>query len=246
MEIPMFNSQPPANELNANRTDMLIALSKGTLNSIPYIGGLVAEVIGTIIPNQRIDRIAGMLQALEQKVTELDKTLVSKRFTDPGFVDLFEESMYQAARSISRDRLEHIAALIKNGLAESDEKAIQYKKLISLLSALNDTEIIILRSHAKHPKRDAEFWDRHKKVLEPRLATHGSPQEVLDEVAIYESYTQHLVGLGLLCNSFELFRQGEIPEFDKRTGMPKASGQDITNLGRLLLRSIDLIKQDDY
>ncbi len=187
-----------------------------------------------------------MLQALEAKVSELDTALVSERFTDPGFIDLLEDGMYQAARSLSGDRLEYVASLIKNGLAEKDEKSIQFKKLLGLLAALNDVELIILRSHAKHPQRDTAFWERHANVLSPRFVTHGSPQEKLDEEAIYTSYSEHLVRLGLLSNNFGAFRRGEIPEFDERTGMIKARGQDITHLGRLLLRSIDLIKQDDY
>ena len=242
----MAKYEPPDRELKASRTDLIVALGKGVLSAIPFLGGLVGEVVGTMIPNQRIDRIAGMLQALEKKVSEFDKNRVSERFTQPGAVDLFEDGMYQSARALSQDRLEYIAALIKNGLADTDEKAIQYKKLLALLATLNDVELIILRSHAKHPQRDSEFWERHKNVLESKVATHGSSQEELDENAIYEGYRQHLVNMGLLRNRFQSIRRGEVPEFDDRTGMIKARGQDITPLGRLLLRTIDLIKQNEY
>jgi hypothetical protein len=39
-------------------------------------------------------------------------------------------------------------------------------------------------------------------------------------------------------------KKGDMPEFDEKTGMVKASGNSITHLGRLLLRSIDLATAD--
>lgn len=68
----------------------------------------------------------------------------------------------------------------------------------------------------------------------------GSTQAELDKHAIYMSYTDHLVRLGLLRPRFRKPKKGELPEFDEKTGMLKASGYDVTPLGRLMLRYIDL------
>jgi hypothetical protein len=48
------------------------------------------------------------------------------------------------------------------------------------------------------------------------------------------------VQLGLLRSNFKGVKKEEIPEFDSRTGMVKASGRQITSLGRLLLRQSGL------
>jgi hypothetical protein len=74
----------------------------------------------------------------------------------------------------------------------------------------------------------------------------GASQEQLDEASIYESYTHHLVRLGLLQSTYRMPKKGELPTFDDRTGTIKDSGKQITSLGRLLLRSIDLLQEDEY
>jgi hypothetical protein len=44
---------------------------------------------------------------------------------------------------------------------------------------------------------------------------------------------------------FESLR-GQLPEFDETTGMMKASGHEMTPLGRMLLREIGLAKPGEF
>lgn len=233
-------------ESRTNRRDLAVAIGKGALGAIPIVGPLAAEVVGTLIPNQRVERIEKLLTVLESKISDLDAAKLKSRFSEPEFVDLFEDGMYQSARAMSQNRLEHIAALMKNGLEAENEKALQYKMLLAHLGELNDVEVILLRSYAKHPARDQEFRERHEQILEPRRAHQGSSQEELDEAIVYEGYRNHLVRLGFLRNRYKKPKRGELPEMDEKTGMIKASGREITPFGRLLLRSIDLIADDEF
>lgn len=233
-------------ESRTNRRDLAVAIGKGALGAIPIVGPLAAEVVGTLIPNQRVERIEKLLTVLESKISDLDAAKLKSRFSEPEFVDLFEDGMYQSARAMSQNRLEHIAALMKNGLEAENEKALQYKMLLAHLGELNDVEVILLRSYAKHPARDQEFRERHEQIFEPRRAHQGSSQEELDEAIVYEGYRNHLVRLGFLRNRYKKPKRGELPEMDEKTGMIKASGREITPFGRLLLRSIDLIADDEF
>ena len=229
-----------------NRTDVGVAIGKGVLGVLPIVGPLAAEVVGTLIPNQRLDRLERFLQALAQKVAGLDKEHVRTRFTEAGFVDLFEDGMYQAARALSAERLDYIASLIKNGLSADEAKALGYKHLLSLLGQLNDAEVILLGSRAVRYQHDEEYWSRHAHVLEPARAFQGAPQDQLDEASVQESYGNHLARLGLLENTYRRPQRGELPEFDDRTGMMKASGRRLTSLGGLLLRTIDMLASDEF
>jgi hypothetical protein len=149
------------NNLRPRGTDFAVALSKGVLGGIPYIGPLAAEVVGTIIPNQRVDRLQRFLDRLEIRIRNLEAAGIRARFMEPGFVDLLEDAMYQAARALSDERLDHIAALIKNGLTKADSEMLQYKHLLSILGQLNDVELIKLCSHARRFQRDEGFRSRH-------------------------------------------------------------------------------------
>lgn len=228
------------------RTDIAVVVAKGLIGAIPIVGPLAAEVVGTLIPNQRLDRIERLLKVLEIKVRDVDHEFVKARFTEPGFIDLFEESLNQASRAISEDRVQYVASLVKNGLTAGEAKSLEHKHLLSLLGQLNDVEVILLRSHAKHPNRDEEFRRRHENILARTPVTMTASREELDQAAIYESYYEHLVRLDLLRNNYRRIKRGELPEFDERTGTMKASGRQITPLGRLLLRVIDLIEEEEY
>ena len=43
--------------IDKNKRDIAITLTKGVVGATPWVGSLVAGVIDTLIPNQRVDRI---------------------------------------------------------------------------------------------------------------------------------------------------------------------------------------------
>jgi hypothetical protein len=229
-------------DLKASKPDYAALIAKGTVGAIPVIGGLVAEIVGTLIPNQRMDRIARFLEKLEARVGNLESDRLKARLMQSEGIDLLEDTFLQASRALSDERLGYLSALLGSSILEDFVSYQETKRLLALLSELNDVEIVILASHheRRHPQRDPDFWERHKSALEPRSATYGSSIREIDGAAIREIYRQHLIQLQLLRPSFRTPRRGEVPEFDENTGMMKASGYRLTSLGRLLLRRIDM------
>ena len=59
--------------MSANKNDIATILGKGLGGAIPFVGPLAAEIVGAIIPNQRIERIESLLKILESKIDENDK-----------------------------------------------------------------------------------------------------------------------------------------------------------------------------
>ncbi|WP_426992937.1 hypothetical protein [Methylomonas sp. CM2] len=229
--------------MNTEKNEVLTALTKGVIGMVPVIGPIVAEIVGVLVPNQRIQRIELLLKKLESKLEHLDTETIKGLMTAPEAIDLMEDGFLQASKAISEERKEYIASLLKNGLTDKTLQHIEYKRLISILGELNDLEVIILKSHLLHPSfpESAEFWEKHEKALTPPLAHLGSSQEEIDKETIYKSHNIHLTNLGLIKPRFSKPRKGELPDFDDKTGMMKASGYNITNLGDLLLRSIDQV-----
>ena len=228
--------------MDINENDIAAIIAKASLSAIPCVGPLVAEIIGNVIPNQRIDRIFSLLKTLESKIDEKERTKVEKRMLEEKSIDLMEDGFMQAARALSEERIEHIASLLKNSLTNEDLEHIQYKRLLFLLSELNDVEVLMLKSRSGSIAEQQEFQRKHQDALAVPGIYLGAPQEQVDQHAIYETYQTNLVRLGLLKVRFRKPKRGELPEFDENTGMVKAQGYGITSLGMLLLRSID---QDD-
>lgn len=227
--------------MSTKGTDIATIIGKGLLGAIPFVGALAAEIVGAVIPNQRIDRIESLLKLLESKIPTEDRPKVKGKIVSPEAVDLIEDGFIQASRALSEERKEYIASLLKNSLTDDELKHIEYKRLFSILGELNDLEVLILKAHTMHrgqPEHD-EFWKTHESALTSPLAHMGSTQEEIDKHTIYQTHKLHLANLGLLKARFKKPKRGELPEFDDKTGMIKAQGYDITGLGRLLLRSID-------
>ncbi|MBM4154922.1 MAG: hypothetical protein FJ221_07810 [Lentisphaerae bacterium] len=224
-----------------NKTDYAVSIAKGIIGAAPIVGPLVAEIIGNIIPNQRIDRLTKYVQDLNAAVADLDRASMETKMLEPAFVDLLEDSFLAAARALTEERRQQIASLVKNSLANQEIAAAQAKLLLQLLGELSDPEIIVLQFYAKitSPDRDA-YLEKHKDIIQGSHAYLGSSQEELDQAALDSTRKAHLERLELIRPNFRSPRRGELPEFDDKTGMMKVSYHSITWLGRLLLRFIDL------
>ena len=110
----------------------------------PFAGSLLSELAGTIIPNQRLDRISKFVLILEGKLSNLEQEFIHSQLVNEKFSDLLEESARQAARSLSDERREYIANLITNSLSRQDIEYNESKHLLKILSELNDIEVVWL------------------------------------------------------------------------------------------------------
>ena len=225
-------------KLGPDKKDIAVSLSKGILGAIPTVGPLVAEVVGTLIPNQRLDRLERFLEQVSEALGDTDQETVHDEFRKAEFIDLLEDGFCQAARALSDDRLKYIASLVASGLTKEDAEYVRYKKMLAILGALNDAEILFLIMYGRHEVGDRTFMDKHPDVLHPKNAASGSSLDEKEAAWLQESYKKHLVDMGLLRPNFRKPKRGEFPEFDPKTGMMKASGYELTVLGRLMLKHI--------
>lgn len=239
----MTESEQP--KLGNTTTDIVASLTKGSIGAVPCVGSLMAEVVGNIIPNQRVDRIVEFIRLLDERLKKVEQERLSAKLTEPPVVDILEDGFTQAARATTSARLENIANVVANGIAAEELKQAEAKRMLWLLGQLNDAEVVILRSELARTfedgDRDAEFRERHKELLAPAATPLGSRKEEFESAALKASYRRHLHDLGLICYRFSEPRKGELPEFDTSTGMMKANGADATRLGKMLLRYLDLV-----
>ena len=228
-------------ELRKNLTDMAVATGRGVANLVPVVGPFLAEVIGSIIPNQRMDRVAKFATELEGRLDSFDRDLMEIQLSNEEFAVLLEEGLRQAASSTSDERRSYIASLIVNGLTSEETEYAESRHLLRILGEVNDIEIIWLRFY-KVPTfgGDSTFREMHKEILEPVVATMGSTPDELDKSALQKSYVEHLAQLGLLEPRYRTDIKTRAPEFSPFTGAMEVNGYDLTGFGRLLLKEIGL------
>jgi len=230
------------NELQNNKRDIITAVSKATLGAIPFLGSFLAEGVGLVIANQRSDRLAKFLEALNERLKSFEEDFIRSQLNNEFFTDLLEESFIQASRALTDERRQYICSIVENGITSEREKIIESKQILRLLGEINDVEVIWLRAHMIRTIRgDEDFYEKHKSILEPKMAYIGASSEELDKHTLQISYKEHLVQLGLLECKYQTNRTTKQLEIDSGGKLTVAS-REITSLGRLLLKHIGLTK----
>jgi len=228
-----------ADDLEQNKTDTLVASAKSVLGAVPFAGPLLSELVGSLIPNQRINRLTKYIQELEARLQNIQSEKIENALINEEGVDLLEEGFVQASRSLTDERRKYVANVVANGI---DDETIEYsesKYVLKLLQELNEQEVIWLRFFMVLTiGGDEEFREKHKNILAPVHAHIGSDEQTIEKRSLQESYKKHLERIGLIQPHYRIDSETGIPEFDRFSGKPDVSYRDLTPLGRMLLRQI--------
>lgn len=209
-------------DLDANEVDNAVNAWAATIAALPAAGPILAEVIRTVVPNQRMERVGEYVKILDAELTEVQREVLEIKMRTQEFGDLFRESAYQAADTSSEDRRHRLAALLRNSLTHDEIAHEQERKLLSMLGQLNDAELIILGYFGTDmvgEKADAYARKHGDIVMGPMIETGMSDKEFRDET-MKQEYRANLHRLGL-------------------TGPDSSGSEHITRLGRLLLHYVD-------
>lgn len=235
-----MNSSDLPSEIKNQAIDYVAAGAKSALGAVPFAGSLLVELAGTVIPNQRIDRIAKFAAALETRIRHLEESEIRAELSDETFNELTEEALRQAARSTSEERREYLASLVASSLTDDEITNNEHRHLLRLLGEISDVEVIWLRSLiGSYIGTSDNFRKTHENTLAPVRAHLGSRQEELDKHTLQLSYLSHLVALGLAKRPLKLDRNKQ-PQIDNSTKDFAYEAPSITPLGRMLIRTIGL------
>lgn len=191
------------NQLDQNARDHLVSLAKGAVGALPFIGSIVSEIIESVIPNQRFDRVVIFLKTLEEKVSGIDEKLKNfeKNLQTEEGINLLEEGIFQASRAVSDERKQRLARLVSRALSEEELKYQESRKLLNIYHELTDQEIVWLIYYSLNPvlgKGPHTAWvEKHPEILKPVSREMGAPREQHERGALQDSYKSTLMRLGL-------------------------------------------------
>lgn len=220
------------------RVNIPAAIARGALSQVPILGPIANEIVGQIIPDRRWERITALVHQIEVRVSNLEPATLRGRFTEPIYVDLLEEGMFQGARASSPERIAYIAEIIARGVSRSDAARLDRMWLLRLLSEINDAEALLLALHGKSGEGRSAFYERHQPAIEvPTLFFGENAPDKAATAAIRSNYERHLESLGLLQRRSHRPPRGQMPDLDEN-GKPTHSWTELAALGYLLLREI--------
>lgn len=233
--------------LETSKEDRAAVLLKSIASVVP-LGGLFSEIISTVIPNQKADRLKEFVEILDYKISNAERKIEEAELKSAEFTDLFEDAVVQASRAMSRNRLENIASVLKNSLTDKELDHIGKKKILAILGELNDAEIIWLKSYTfrlRHINIEPykTYYETHRSVLEPvppRTFSRPEPRDITNKKALRDGFITNLERLGLIKDNFDRVKENDIPKFDDGTGKLKSKSTSATSLGRLLIDYLDI------
>ncbi|MCU7934551.1 MAG: hypothetical protein KZQ99_06685 [Candidatus Thiodiazotropha sp. (ex Dulcina madagascariensis)] len=220
------------NELSTNTRDRLVSVAKAAAGGLPLVGNLISEALDTIVPELRFDRAVKFLTELDARVQEIEgKIEFEKNLSTEVGLDLLEEGIIQASRSVSEERKERLARLVAQSLSQEDLRYEESRKLLNIYRELTDPEVVWLIYYSLNPVLGGgmhnNWFMKHEEILSPVRQVMGLPQEEYNRGALQESYKNTLLQLGLT--------------------EQKGSSTSITTLGRMLVSYIhgEEIKNED-
>lgn len=82
-------------ELSPNRRDRLVSVAKVTTSAVPFVGGLISELLMETIPELRFDRAVTFIRELDEELRRLGTKLdnVEQNLRGEQGIDLLEEGV---------------------------------------------------------------------------------------------------------------------------------------------------------
>ena len=231
--------------VSSNKSDLIASAGKSVVGAVPFVGPLLSELVDSLIPNQRVDRLTKYVTELERRLSATEEQNLRLKVQNEEYLTLIEDGYIYASRAITDERRFYIASIVARGLTHEEIDVNSSKYLLRLLSELNDTEVIWLRFHLDPTiGGDRDFREKHANVLGPARAYIGAPESELNKSALQDSYKDHLERLGLIRSHIRTDHETGMPNFDSISGKPEVSYRDITQLGRMLLHQIGIIDEE--
>ncbi|QJQ32648.1 hypothetical protein GV829_09450 [Sphingomonas lacunae] len=222
-------------DLNTNTRDYIVAVGRSAVSLVPFVGGVLGEIISVSVPRQRQDRIVEYVRMLDEKINLLEDSMQKLISEDPERIDLIESGAYSAASSTSNQRIKYIVSLVISGISSEDSNIIRRKRLLKILDEIDDDELSILiafgQSYTGHA-RDA--WD---KIDRPMPIHMQSENDEIERNHLFDFGQERLLTLGLISMNFGSLKRGQLPEFDPKKGRFKG-GLRISAMGRIFLKEV--------
>lgn len=172
---------------------------------------LASELTGVVLESQK-QRLVSLARRFSKRTAELP-TDVQERVREQLSTDagsrIFETAWQQAAQEVDPEKLDFIAALLKNSLSSEVLREHQTRWLLKMLDELDTVQIVILQSFATQYKNDRNFRELHSGVFEDE--NHPEPPEFV----FSRQYSKFVRGQGPQTEEEQALAERERTEYIK-------------------------------
>jgi hypothetical protein len=217
-------------KLGPNATDRIAAVSRAAASLVPLAGGALAEMVNEFIPNQRVDRIEKFISYLHEEIRL--RAIPDEKLKTSESADFIVQGGDQAVRAPSEERIIYLARCVAEGISAEDQNKADERRLIALISDLDDRDFLILRSYDSRSQYDPS--------VAPRQVVVGSEENERISYQLYEAALERLERYGLLKLHITTDMDTRMPRFNRFSGKPEGYRM-LSALGRRVLTRVGLL-----
>lgn len=201
---------------------------------------ILSEIVNSIIPNQRLDRMAEFISELDIRLTELCKKFpdefVDSLLKNEQFHNLIIEGGNQAIRAVNRDRIKYLVSIIEYGISDETVDYEMSMYLMRILGDLSDPEIIFLKYYYLtrfNPVNREQYAEKHQNIIYPKLPFSDN----INEYVMQKLYTVNLEKYGLVSTE-KIYDKNNRIKIDGNSLLPEIRTVQITPLGVMIINRI--------
>ena len=204
-EVPM--KEILAKTMDETTMDKAKEIISSAFGCIPYVGPAIQEIIGFVIPNQRLDRVANFVKQLDTELQEFGKSQkeIKELLSRPEYSSLFYKTCVGCADSYSKERIRYFKNIFIYGLKDDTNlQKARAEAFLNLLMKLTDLEIGLLKYyelvHSATFGDQAPYYYLKSLGLETGLPSKDIdiPEDAANKGRIKELSLRNLVSYGLL------------------------------------------------
>ena len=221
-------------DLENNGGDTFVSILSVTVSCIPFVGSFASEIVQSVIPNQRQDRIVKFVENIdsELKMMKIDFQELKEKFSNQKYGNFTYNCIRVVTNEVYEEKINYYKNLLIQTLTNDEKTLIHNERVLKILEQLDYYEILYLKFYSDcnvvGTKTMNDVTDKLGfRFLQPTYTMSMSDQE-------FDEETMKQITLNNLCNSGLLDREIRWSS----NGKHQHISYKITNLGKLILKKI--------
>lgn len=220
--------------LESNRTDTFVSILSSTVSYIPLVGSFASELVQSLIPNQRQDRIVEFVKNIDYELQNMKINFqeLKEKFSNQKYGSFTYNCIRMVTNEVYEEKIKYYKNLLIQTLTDDEKTLVHNERILRILEQLDYYKILYLKFYSDCNIGGTKTMNE---VIERLGFQFLQPTYMMSmDNKAFDEETMKQITLNNLCNSGLLNR--EIKWINN--GKHQHISYKITHLGKLILKKI--------
>lgn len=220
--------------LKSNGTDTFVSILSSTVSYIPLVGSFASELVQSLIPNQRQDRIVEFVKNIDYELQnmKIDFQELKEKFSNQKYGSFTYNCIRMVTNEVYEEKIKYYKNLLIQTLTDDEKTLVHNERILRILEQLDYYEILYLKFYSDCNIGGTKTMNE---VIERLGFQFLQPTYMMSmDNKAFDEETMKQITLNNLCNSGLLNREIKWTN----NGKHQHISYKITHLGKLILKKI--------